>query len=107
FDDILGTTTVVLAVACAWMSRNSWPIAGAAVTGLLLGLAFNCKEPLAIFVLPALAAHYNPALPLRRQVARISLVLGGLVLGVMAYKAYDLYKFPPGSTASHAEELKK
>jgi hypothetical protein len=107
FDDMLGTTTVVLAVACAWMSRKSWPVTGAAVTGLLLGFAFNCKEPLAIFVLPALAAHYDRGVPVRRQFVRIGLVLGGLFLGVVAYKAYDLYKFPPGSTASHAEEMKK
>jgi hypothetical protein len=107
FDDILGTTTVVLAVAVAAMSRQSWPVAGSIAAGLLLGLAFNCKEPLAIFVLPALAAHYDRALPLRRQLGRISLMLGGLAFGILAYKAYDLYKFPPGSTANHAEELKK
>jgi hypothetical protein len=28
---------------------------------------------------------------------RVGLVLGGLLLGAIAYKAYDLYRFPPGS----------
>ena len=105
FDDILGTTTVLLAVLVAFRTRRRWTGGGAAVAGLLIGLAFNCKEPLGVFALVVVAAQYDPTLSLRRQWGRIGLVCCGLMLGVAAYKAYDLYKFPPGTTAGHAEEI--
>ncbi|HUY91767.1 MAG TPA: hypothetical protein VMV10_23695 [Pirellulales bacterium] len=68
---------------------------GAAAAGLLLGLAFNCKPPLAIFVLAALAGNADERLPLVRQRARLAWMIAGLALGVAAYVGYDLYKFPP------------
>jgi hypothetical protein len=74
---------------------------------LMLGLAFNCKEPLGIFVLAVLAASYDRRLDLRKQLARIGLILAGLAIGIAVYKGYDLYKFPPGTTEGHAELLKK
>jgi hypothetical protein len=113
FDDILGTTTVVLAVAVAWMWREKRPLLAAAVAGLLMAWAVNCKQPLAILVLPVLALTY-PA-PTRRvgegdtplpnasgwwrakQLLPIGLVLSALALGVVAYKIYDAHKFPPGT----------
>ncbi len=67
FDDILGSTAVVLAVATALASRRHHPWAGAIVAGLAIGFAFNCKEPLGIFVLPVLAAIYDPDLGWRLQ----------------------------------------
>ncbi len=97
FDEALAAAAVVPAVAVAFLARERRPLLGAAVAGLLLGWAVNCKQPLGLFVLPVLAALYDPRLALRRQLGRIALVLGGLALGLAAYKAYDWYKFPPGS----------
>ena len=42
-------------LAAAFLSRQRWPMLGAAVAGLALGWAFNCKQPCGIFVLPVLA----------------------------------------------------
>src|SRR3712207_7359505 len=44
---------------------------------------------------------------LRRQVGRLALVAGGLALGVVAYQAYEAYKFPPGTEEARAELLTK
>ena len=90
FDDILGSTAVVLAVAMALASRHHHPGAGATVAGLALGLAFNCKEPLGIFVLPVLSAIYNPDLGWRSQWRRLAIVVSLLVLSVAAYLGYEL-----------------
>ncbi len=99
FDDIWGATALVGAVALA--SRRGWGWALAA--GLALGLAFNCKQPLGLFVLPVLAVAYDGKAPLGRQWARLGLILAGLAAGVAAYKAYDYYKYPPESLLAHAE----
>src|SRR5438128_1621796 len=45
FDDILGTTTVVAAVATAFLLKERRPVLGAVLAGLLMGWAVNCKEP--------------------------------------------------------------
>ncbi len=105
FDDILGTTAVVLALTLAWYGRNSKPLLFAALAGLALGLAFNCKQPLALFALPVLALCVQFEGSRRHQLARISLVLGGLGLGLLLYEGYEWYKYPPGSTAEHARLL--
>jgi hypothetical protein len=97
FDDILGTLAIVLAVAVAWLSRKRWPLLGSALAGLVMGWAFNCKPPLVFFVLPVLAAAYRPGQPLRRHLVQAGLVFFGVSLGVIVYKVYDLYKFPPGT----------
>jgi hypothetical protein len=103
FDDILGTAALVLAVVTAFCTRRRSPVLGAAVAGLALGLAFNCKEPLAVYLPVVLVASYDPGRRHREQSFRFALVLAGLALGVTAYLAFDRYKFPPGSTAAHAE----
>jgi hypothetical protein len=104
---MMGTAAVVPAIAIAWLSRARRPLLGAAVAGLLMGWAFNCKQPLAVFVLPVLAACYCPGLPGRRQFASFALVCGGLALGMAACKAYDWYKFPPGvcDPDTYAQEM--
>jgi hypothetical protein len=107
FDDMLGTVAVVLAVAVAFLCRNRRPLLGAALAGLLLGWAVNCKEPLGLFVLPVLAAAYRPGLPLRRFLAPAALVLLGTGLGVVGYQLYDLYKFPPGTADPNEDYLEK
>ncbi|WP_406696699.1 hypothetical protein V5E97_37510 [Singulisphaera sp. Ch08] len=107
YDDILGTTALVLAVTLALMSRHRRPLLGAAAAGLMLGLAFNCKQPLGVFVLAILAASYDRGQSLRQQSFRVVLVLAGLAIGIAAYKGYDLYKYPPGTVEGHAELLQK
>jgi hypothetical protein len=95
FDDILATASAVPAVVIAFLLRDRRPLLGAAAAGLLLGLAFNCKQPLGLFVLPVLAACWRPRVPLRRQLLPVALVLGGVALGVLGCKLYDWHKFPP------------
>ncbi len=107
FDDILGSAAVVLALSSALASRQRHPGAGAVLAGLALGLAFHCKEPLGIFVLPVLAAIYNPKVNWRSQWGRQAIVVLLLAASVAVYLAYDWYKFPPGSTTGHAELMKK
>ncbi len=106
FDDILGTAAVVLAVAVALTSRHRHPLAGALTAGLAMGLAFNCKQPLGVFVLPVVAAMRVPRLGWRAQWGRVAIVLALLAAGVAAYDAYDRYKFPPGFTPDPSELLK-
>jgi hypothetical protein len=105
FDDILGTTAVVAALTLAWHGRGRHPRLFAMLAGLTIGAAFQCKQPLAIFVVPVLAVF--AAQPRTTRRACVGLVLGGLVLGVVGYAAYEWYKFPPGSTAEHARLLEQ
>src|SRR5262249_5280328 len=105
FDDLLGTLFVVMAIALAWWGREARPRTGAALSGLALGLAVNAKQPLGIFVLPVLALVCAPHRPWRTRLGGGGLVLGGLVLGLAAYKGYEWYKFPPGTTDDHARLL--
>ena len=87
-------------------SRQLHPRVGAVAAGLALGLAFHCKEPLGIFILPVMAALYKPGASWRSQWGRLAIVPAMLAGAVAAYKGYDWYKFPPGSTAGHAALLK-
>ncbi len=107
FDDILGSAAVVLAVSAALTSRHSHRGARSVLAGLALGLAFNCKEPLGIFVLPVLAAIGEPGRDWRGRWREQAVVVLLLAAAVAVYLAYDRYKFPPGSTAGHAELLKR
>ena len=90
-----------------WPRADRRPLSGALVAGLTLGLAFNCKQPLGIFVLAVLAAIYDPAVGWRSQWGRLGIILATLLAAIAVYKGYEWYKFPPGSTAGHAELLKK
>jgi hypothetical protein len=107
FDDILGSAAVVVAVSAALVYRRQHGRVGAIIGGLALGIAFNCKEPLGIFVLPVLAAVYDPTRDWRLQWDRLVIVGALVTLGVAGYKGHDFYKFPPGSTASHVELMKQ
>jgi hypothetical protein len=107
FDDILCALVLVCAVAIAWCGRRRWPLRAAAGAGLSLGLLFNCKQPLDVFVLPILVLLYDPQLPWRRQWGRAAWVFAGLAAGVLAYKGYDWWKFPPETLALRAELMKK
>ena len=105
FDDILGTAAVVTAVVAADAARRSGRWAPAGWAALLVGLAFNCKQPLAVFGLGAAAALDDPGLRPRQRVVRTGLLVLGLGVGIAAYLAYDLYKFPPGTKEAHAALL--
>lgn len=104
FDDVLGTLVTLAAVTLAFWSPRSFR--AAAVVGLLMGIAFNCKPPLVFFAAPALAAGWNGEWPDRRRVARWAIMLSGIALGVAGYKLYDLYKFPPSTWAANAETMR-
>ena len=107
FDDILGSAAVVLAVSTVLSRHPFQPKLAAIVAGVALGVAFNCKEPLAVFILPVLAAVYSPKLGCRSQWLRLLLVVLLFGAGLVIYKGHDLYKFPLASTANHTELMKK
>ena len=94
YDDILGAAATVGAIALAFVTRRRRALWGAAGSGFLLGLAFNCKQPLACFLLPALAASYDDTRPLRSQLGRYTLIVSGICAGMAAYWLYDHHKFP-------------
>lgn len=106
FDDILGTSVVVAAMVGALAGRGRLSPALPVTVGLLLGLAFNCKQPLAIFALPALAALDDPRFEPRRRALRAGLTMAGLAAGVAVYAAYNRHKFPPGALESQADLLR-
>jgi hypothetical protein len=106
FDDILGTAVVVTAVVVAYRYRRSrllWPVI---VAGLLLGLAFHCKQPLAALALVVLAAHDRREAPRRERLIRAGIIVAGLLAGIATEKWYDWYKFPFDRFAVHREMLK-
>lgn len=102
FDDILGSVAVVLAVIVAFDAKLRRRWTGALLAGLLTGLAFNCKQPLGIFVLPVLAAVADAG-ELRARLIRGAIVMAGLIAGVVTYVGYNAYKFPPGTMAANAD----
>jgi hypothetical protein len=97
FDDILGTTAIVAAAAAMWLARPKLPLVGATVAALAMAWAVNCKPPLALFVVPVVAAGYRSEVNWRRQLLPAAVVCLGVVLGVVTGMAYHAYKFPPGS----------
>ena len=73
YDDILGSACVVAMLVAAARAGAGPGYARAAAVGLLLGLAYNCKQPLATFLLPALALADNRALGRPARLARAGL----------------------------------
>lgn len=106
FDDILGTTASTFALVVALLGRCRFPLVGAAVAGLGVGLSLNCKEPLGIVVLPVLATLATVPDRRRRRLAW-GLVTAGTLAGGLAYLLDRWAKFPPGTTAGHAALLAK
>jgi hypothetical protein len=107
FDDLLGTVAVVAAVVVADRARAGGSVVRCVSAGLLVGFALNCKQPLAAFILPALAAADDPDRPRSVRLVRAGLILAGLAAGYVGYKAYDAYKFPPEARAMHGPVLEK
>jgi hypothetical protein len=107
FDEYLGTTVLIAAIVTAAIGRERGRLATAIASGLLLGLAYNCKQPLAAFGLLALACHDNPQRPGRERFLHALLMIMGLLVGIAAEQAYDKYKFPFDKSVEHAEEVQK
>ena len=107
FDDIFGAVAVTSAVALAIGTRASGSHLPALLAGLLIGLAFNCKQPLGIFALAVLAACDIPTVPRRERLQNAAVVSLGVLAGLVLYVAFDLWKFPPGIKDQHAELLKE
>ena len=105
FDDLLGAAVIVAAVVIAEPRRRSRMLSRALWSGLLVGLAFNCKQPLAVFGLAVLAAVDDPEAPLGRRLAVASLVALATAAGAAAYLGYHEYKFPAETRAAHAPLL--
>jgi hypothetical protein len=103
FDDMIGTVSIVTAVAVAWILRASRPRLGAAIAGVAMAWAVNCKPPLVLFALPVLAALYTPRLGWRKLLFAGSLLCAGILGGVCFFQLYQAYKFPPGTTDVYAE----
>jgi hypothetical protein len=106
FDDIVGTFAIVVAVAAAWIGKRRVPVFAASVAGIAMAWAVNSKQPLGLFVLPVLAALYQPELSWRKQLLPWATVLFWVGVGCAACVLYERYKFPPGTTDPNAEFAK-
>ena len=106
FDDILGSLTVVAAAVIAMGTRGTRPILGAVISGFLLGVAFNVKQPLGAFLFVILAMHDNTAWTRRQRLISAVMICLGLLAGFVVQDAYDSMKFPFDKRAVHADLLK-
>ncbi len=95
FDDVLGAAAIVAAIVVAGRGARARSLKEPVWSGLLLGLAFNCKQPLAVFGLAAAAIADTRGLPTTERALRLSVMALGLLLGIGLFVAYDYYKFPP------------
>jgi hypothetical protein len=107
FDEILGSAAVVAALVVAYRTRATWPTAGALVTGLLVGLAYNCKQPLGAFVFGAMALHDRRDDLWSARRGRMLLIAAGVAIGVLVEQSYHWWKFPLSTRAAHAELLRQ
>lgn len=107
FDDIFGSLALTSAMALALATRHSGRRGLALGVGLLVGLAFNCKQPLGIFALAAVAGFDAPSLPTSERLKRAAMVSTGVLAGVTFGTVADLWKFPPGTQEQHLELLKQ
>lgn len=109
-DDVLGTLIVLLSIyAATRISRNAtagiaYKDVGAIAAGLLLGLGFNCKPPLVLFMPLVVAGLWNRDLTRPRRWLRARVVFFCAALGMIGYELYDLWKFPPSTWAALADE---
>jgi hypothetical protein len=102
FDDVLGTLVVLSALYASLALRERWRL-GAVAGGLLLGLAFNCKPPLALFMPAVVGALWRPDRPAGERWLPARVVFFCTAIGVIGYEVYDLWKFPPSTWAGLAE----
>jgi hypothetical protein len=103
FDEVLGTLVVLAAVLSACVLGERRPRGGAIASGLLLGLAFNCKPPLVLFMPAVVAALWKAGRPAQERWLQARIAFLSMAAGVIAYSLYDLWKFPPSTWAALAE----
>ena len=102
FDEYLGTTALIATLLFASLTRgNPW---GAIFTGLLLGLTYNCKQPLASFAILAVVLNDDRSLSRGQRLLNAAYIAGGLIAGIVAEMGYDRFKFPFDKDAVHAEQ---
>jgi hypothetical protein len=99
FEESIGTTVLVSALLAAAFGRGG--PGGAIVTGLLLGLAYNCVPALGFFLPLALAIQDESTAPRPQRFSRAAMVVAGLLAGVLGEMAYDRFKFPFDRNAVH------
>ncbi|HEV3339510.1 MAG TPA: hypothetical protein VG125_04115 [Pirellulales bacterium] len=102
FDDVLGTLVVLAALYASLALRERWRL-GAVVGGLLLGLAFNCKPPLALLMPAVVGALWRQDRSADERWLPARMVFFCTAIGVIGYGIYDLWKFPPSTWAGLAE----
>jgi hypothetical protein len=107
FDDIFGSLVVTSAMGLAWGTRENRARSCDLLVGVLIGVAFNCKEPLGVFGLAALAARDMPSAAVTERVKRAACTSVGLLAGVGFYLLVEFWKFPPGAREQHAQLLEQ
>jgi hypothetical protein len=121
YDDVLGTLVVLAAIYTAHRLGKGRrqeadgtivssafcllpsALVPALIPGLLLGLAFNCKPPLVLFMPAVIAVLWDAELTAKERWLRARVVFFCTALGVIAYELYDLWKFPPSTWPAVAE----
>lgn len=106
FDDILGSAAVVLAICLSLAWRGPRGLAGAVAGGVLTGIAYHCKQPLGLFVLPVAALQYDSRRPFRDQWRRMALTVGLCLALAAVCQVYELYKFPPETAAARSRVMR-
>ena len=105
FDDMFGATTMVWSIVIIGAAARNPSTLRALASGLLIGVAFNFKQPVAVFAMPAAALLYQRQDSVRRWLMRCVPMCVGLGVGLVVYILYDLWKFPPGTKALHGPLL--
>lgn len=105
YDDIVGALFVVAALVIAGLPQDSKRTGTALWSGLLLGVAFNCKQPLGAFGLAAVIAMDRASLTRNERIGRACTLAAGLTAGIFVYAVYDWYKFPPETKSLSAPLL--
>lgn len=118
YDDVLGTLVVLAAIytahslslrerarvkACSAAPSVPNKYGAALASGLLLGLAFNCKPPLVLFLPAVVATLWHADMPAAERWLQARVAFFCAALGVIVYELYDLWKFPPSTWAAVAE----
>lgn len=102
FDDILGTCSSVAALVVAARGAST---RNAAIAGLMVGLAFNCKQPLGVIGLPVLVLLAAAVKDHSQRNRNWAVTTACAALGVAIYLGYERYKFPPGAHEPHVALL--
>ena len=105
FDEFLCSTVIIAALvtACGGRGRHVGWAVGA---GLLFGLAFNCKQPLAAFALMGIALLDDRSRSRRYRLLSAWLIAAGVLVGIAVEQGYDRMKFPFDKKIVHAELYK-